>query len=75
MRFEIDWGSRLLGRKFTVFLCFFLYLRAISKHKAHQEGRFNGGDFYVTSLGDLYLEGLIFGILRYSSSVSRYLSP
>ena len=27
------------------------------------EGRFNGG-FFVTSLGGLYLEGLIFGILR-----------
>ena len=33
------------------------------------EGQFNGGFFFfffcVTSLGGLYLEGLIFGILRY----------
>ena len=28
---KIDWAS--LGRKFTVFLCFTLYLRAISKYK------------------------------------------
>ena len=32
---------------------------------------FNGGFFCVTSLGGLFLEGLIFGILRYAvSSVS-----
>ena len=29
------------------------------------EGQFNGGFFCVTSLGGVYLEGLIFGILRY----------
>ena len=33
MRFKIDWTSVILGRKFTVFLCFTLYLRAIFKHK------------------------------------------
>ena len=27
--FKIDWASLILGRKFTVFLCFTLYLRAI----------------------------------------------
>ena len=30
MRFKIDWASLILGRKFTVFLCFTLYLKAIS---------------------------------------------
>ena len=70
-------GSLLPGRKFTIFLCFSLYLRAISKYKLPRGG---GGDLtegfcYVTSLGGLYLEGLIFGILRYSSSVGRYLKP
>ena len=48
--------------------CFTLYLRAISKYKPpgglYLEGRFNGGGC-VTSLGGFYLEGLIFGILRY----------
>ena len=27
--FKIDWASHILGRKFTVFVCFTLYLRAI----------------------------------------------
>ena len=34
MRFKIDWASLILGRKFTVFLCFTLYLRAISQVQA-----------------------------------------
>ena len=29
MRFKIDWASLILGRKFTVFLCFTLYLKTI----------------------------------------------
>ena len=33
LHLKIDWASRLLGRKFTDFLCFTLYLRAISKYK------------------------------------------
>ena len=48
MRLKIDWASLLLGRKFTVFLCFTLYLTEISKYKPppgglYLEGRFNGG--------------------------------
>ena len=52
LRFKIDWVSLILGRKFTVFLCFTLYLRAISKYKPpgggnfYLEERFNGG-FYA----------------------------
>ena len=73
MRFKIDWAGLILGRKFTVFLCFTLYLRAISKYKPpgglYLEGRFNGGVFALPVWGayiwrGLYLEGLIFGILR-----------
>ena len=81
LRFEIDWASLLLGRKFTVFLCFILYLKAISKYKPPRGGAYiwrgdlSEGFCYVTSLGGLYLEGLICGILWYSSSVGRYLSP
>ena len=30
-RFKIDWTSLILERKFTIFLCFTLYLKAISK--------------------------------------------
>ena len=32
MRLKSDWASLLLGRKFTVFLCFTLYLTEISKY-------------------------------------------
>ena len=51
-------------------LCFTLHLRAISKYKPPGGGAYIWrGDltegFCVTSLGGLYLEGLIFGILRY----------
>ena len=33
LRCKIDWASLILRRKLTVFLCFTLYLRAISKYK------------------------------------------
>ena len=58
--FQNRLGSLIAGRKFTILLCFTLYLRAISKYKPpgvlYLEGRFNEGFFCVTSLG-----GLIFG--------------
>ena len=60
LRFKIDWASLTVGKKFTVFASFTLYLRAISKDKPpgglYLEGRFNGGFFGVTSSGG----GLIF---------------
>ena len=65
MRVKINQGSPILGRKFTVFLRFTLYLRAISKYKPPRgrgayiwRGDLTEG-FFVTSLGDLFLEGLI----------------
>ena len=61
LRFKIDWASLILGRKFTVFLCFTLYLRAVSKNKPPPRG---GG---ACIWRGLYMEGLIFGILRYDS--------
>ena len=33
LHLKINWASLLPGRKFTDFLCFTLYLRAISKYK------------------------------------------
>ena len=74
LRFKIDWAGLILGRKFSVFLCFTLYLRAISKYKPlggaglYLEGYFNGGFFALRVWGayisrGLYMEGLIFGIL------------
>ena len=55
-------------------LCFTLYSRANSNYKPprglYSEGRFNGGFFALRFWGvdiwrSLYMEGLIFGILRY----------
>ena len=42
----MDWASPIVESKFTVLLCFTLYLRAI---------------FQVQAPGGLYLEGLIHG--------------
>ena len=73
-RFKIDWASLIVRRKFFFFLYFSLCSRAISKYKPpgvlYLEGRFNGGFFALPVWGayiwrGLYMEGLIFGILRY----------
>ena len=58
--FKIDWASLILGRKFTVFLCFTLYLRAISKYKPPRGPYIWRGDL---TEGFLRYEfgGLIFG--------------
>ena len=56
LRFKIDWASFLVGRKFTVFALFYFVFE---------------GNFPSTSprgayiWRGLYMEGLIFGILRY----------
>ena len=67
LRFKIDWASLIVGRKFTVLLCFTLYLRAISKYKPPRGLIFRRGDL---TEGFLRYEfgGLIFGILRYAAS-------
>ena len=66
--FKIDWAS-LIVENLPFFLCFTLYLRAISKYKPPGGLIFGRAIsrrvFCVTSLGGLYMEGLIFGILRY----------
>ena len=75
MCFKIDRASLIVGSKFTVLLCFTLYLRAIFQVQApgdlYLEGRFNGGFFALPVWGTyiwrgLYMEGLTFGILRYA---------
>ena len=62
MRFEIDWASVIAGSKFSVLLCFPLYLRAIFQVQAfpsrgggclYLEGRFNGG-FFAAYIGGAY---------------------
>ena len=74
LSFKIDWGSLIVGSKFTVFaLFYFVFGGLILIWRADlTEGflryRFGGG---------LYLEGLIFGILGYFlflASSSVYIS-
>ena len=70
--FKIDCASLIVGSKFTVLLCFTLYLREIFQVQGpgslYLEGRFNGGLFELPVWGGSYLERLIFGILRYLDS-------
>ena len=65
LHFKIDWASLTVGRKFTIFALYYFTFEAISKYKPrgglYLEGRFNFFFFCVTSLGGLYLEGLIHG--------------
>ena len=42
LRFKTDWASLIVGSEFTVFVCFTLYLRAISKKKPPGELIFGG---------------------------------
>ena len=72
MRFKIDLASLIVGSKLPFLLCFTLYLRAVFQVQApgclYLEARFNR-EFLRYRFGGLYLEGLymerlIFGILR-----------
>ena len=76
MRFKLDWARLIVGSKFTVFALFYFVFegRIPIKYKPpgglYLEGRFNGGFFVLPFWGayiwrGLYMEGLIFGILRY----------
>ena len=70
LRFKIDWASLIVGRKFAVFASFYFVfegnfqVQAPGRAYIWPEARFNEGFFCVTSFGGLYMEGLIFGILR-----------
>ena len=70
LRFKIDWASFIVGRKFTVVSLFYFVFEGdfpstSSPGGLYLEGRFNIGFFALRVWGGLYLEGLIFGILRY----------
>ena len=75
MRFKIDWASLIVGSEFTVFVLFYFVFEGNFPSRSPRgayilEGRFNGGFFVLPVLGayfwrGLYMEGLIFGILRY----------
>ena len=75
MRFKIDWGSIIVGSKLTVFALFYFVFEGnfpgtFSPRGLYLEGRFSGGflRYEFGGLifgGGLYMEGLIFGSLRY----------
>ena len=65
LRFKIDWASHMVGRKFTVFAVFYFVFEGNFQVQA-PGGLIFGGVierrvFCVTSLGGLYLEGLMHG--------------
>ena len=65
MRFKIDWASLIVERKFTVFALFYFVFEGNFQVQAPRGAYIWWGDltesFFVTSLGGLYLEGLIRG--------------
>ena len=72
--FKIDCASLIVGSKFTVLLCFTLYLREIFQVQGpgslYLEGRFNGGLFELPVWGAHIWRGLFsefYGILTQSS--------
>ena len=82
LRLKIDWASLIVASKFTVFALFYFICEGnfpISSPPGglYLEGRFNGGFFTVSGwdmsrLGSLYLEGLIFRILRYVGLANKW---
>ena len=73
LRFKIDWASLIVRRKLTVFVLFYYVFEGNFQVQAPGGlifvGRFNGGFFALRVWGayiwrGLYMEGLIFGILR-----------
>ena len=74
MRFKIDWASLIVGSKFIVFALFYFVFEGnfpSTSRGLYLEGRFNGGFFALPVLGayiwrGLYMEGIIFEILRYT---------
>ena len=73
MRLKIDWASLIVEGKFFVFALFFFVfggnIPSTTPGGLYLEGRFNGGFLALPVWGayiwrDLYMEGLIFGILR-----------
>ena len=66
MRFKTDWASNIVGRKFTVFACFFFVFEG-NFPSTNPRGAYNWrgdltkGFLRYTGLGGLYLEWLIHG--------------
>ena len=67
MRFKIDWASRIVGSKFTIFALFFEWNPSSTSPRG-------GGGVCVTGLGGSYLEGLIHGGAYFRSFTVIYYS-
>ena len=69
LRFKIAWASLIVGRKFTVSTLFYLVFEANFQVQAPGGAYLWRDDltegFLRYEFGGLYLEGLIFRILRY----------
>jgi len=65
LRFKIDWASLMVRRKFTIFALFYIVFEGNFQVQALRGLIFGGAIsrkvLCVTSLGGLYLEGLIHG--------------
>ena len=66
LRFKTNWASLIVGSKLTVFALFYFVFEGNFPSTMYKlpgglylKGQFNGGFFCITSLGGLYLEGLI----------------
>ena len=80
MHFKIDWARLMVGRKFTIFALFLfegnfqvqapsgVYIWRSNLMKGFLHYEFGGA--YICR--GLYMEGLIFGILRYSISTCHH---
>ena len=76
LRFKTDWASLIVGSKFAVFALFYFVFEGnfpstSPRGGLYLERRFNGEFFALPVWGayiwrGLYMEGLIFGILRYA---------
>ena len=82
MRFKIDWASLTVGRKFAVFAFFYFVFEVNFQVQVPRGLTFGGAiwrrDFCVMNSvayiwRGLYMEGLIFGILRYVGERSQKL--
>ena len=73
MRFKINWASLIVGREFTFFALFYFVFEGNFQVQAPGGAYIWRGDltvffFFALPVWELYLEGLIFGILRYPKS-------
>ena len=70
LHFKIDWVSRIVGSKFTVFALFYFVFEdnfpsTSPRGACIWRSNLMEGSLALLVLGGLYLEGLIFGILQY----------